>query len=142
MKTLGRHLLVELYECDRGRLDDVEFIRTHMIQSAIVANSTVINSAFHRFSPWGVSGVVIIAESNITIHTWPEHGYAAIDVFTCGDDCDPWKAYEYLRDTLESKSQDVKEVRRGVLPAGTPERFARPFIEPDDERKRQQSAAH
>jgi S-adenosylmethionine decarboxylase len=142
MKTLGRHLLVELYECNRGRLDDVEFIRAHLIQSALIADSTVINSAFHHFSPVGVSGVVIIAESNITIHTWPEHGYAAIDVFTCGDDIDPWRAFAYLRDALESKSHDVKEVQRGVLPATAPESLERPFIKSDAERERQQSAAH
>jgi len=116
-KALGRHLLVDLYGCDSSLLDDVEAIRHHMIQSALKAKSTIINSTFHHFSPWGVSGVIIIAESNISVHTWPEYGYAAIDVFTCGNEGDPWKAFEYLRDAFGSKRHDVKEEKRGILHA-------------------------
>ncbi|MFH1434482.1 MAG: adenosylmethionine decarboxylase [Pseudomonadota bacterium] len=132
MKALGRHLLVDLYDCNGSLLDDVEYIREHMLKSALAANSTIINSTFHHFSPWGISGVVVIAESNITIHTWPEYGYAAIDVFTCGNEGDPWKAFEYLRDALESKRNHVKEEKRGLLPA-RPCAWREPqFIERDE----------
>lgn len=118
-RALGRHLIVDLYGCNSTLLDDVEFIMHHMVQSALEARSTVINSIFHHFSPWGVSGVVVIAESNISIHTWPEHGYAAIDVFTCGNEGDPWKACEHLRKVFESQKCDVKEEKRGILHAGS-----------------------
>lgn len=119
-KALGQHLIVDLYGCDPKVLDDLEFIKKHMIKSAEVANSTVINSTFHRFCPCGVSGVVVIAESDITIHTWPEYGYAAIDIFTCGEKCDPWKAFEHLRQRLQASSYNVKEMKRGVLQTEVP----------------------
>lgn len=69
---------------------------------------------FHTFNPHGVSGVVVIAESHLTIHTWPEYGYAAIDVFTCGDDVDPYASYQYLREKFKAKSAYLMEVKRGI----------------------------
>ena len=90
---LGRHLLVDFYDCDNSILDDVTDLEKRLVESAVWANSTVIKSVFHHYSPYGVSGVVVIAESDITIHTWPEYGYAAVDVFTCGDEIDAWRAY-------------------------------------------------
>jgi S-adenosylmethionine decarboxylase len=119
-RALGRHLIVDMYGCSGSQLDDVEFIKRHMVESALRAKSTIVNTIFHHFSPWGVSGVVVIAESNISIHTWPEYGYAAIDIFTCGNEGDPWKALEYLRDAFSSAHCDVKEEKRGLLHAGTP----------------------
>lgn len=119
-RALGRHLIVDLYGCSGVQLDDVEFIRRHMVESALRAKATIVNAIFHHFSPWGVSGVVVIAESNISIHTWPEYGYAAIDIFTCGNEGDPWKALEYLRDAFSSTHCDVKEEMRGLLHAAIP----------------------
>jgi S-adenosylmethionine decarboxylase len=113
MKALGRHLLIELYGCDVAMLDDIAGIEEHMITAARKANSTVVNSTFHRFSPYGVSGVVVIAESHLSIHTWPEYGYAAVDIFTCGDSVDPWKAFEYLKDVMKSERESVLELQRG-----------------------------
>jgi S-adenosylmethionine decarboxylase len=131
-KSLGRHLLVDLYDCDRSLLNDVEYIKHQMVQSALEANSTIVNSIFHHFSPWGVSGVIVIAESNISIHTWPEYGYAAVDVFTCGNEGDPWKAYEYLRDALRSKRPEVKEEKRGSLPVADGAWREPPFYQRDE----------
>ncbi|WP_036224382.1 adenosylmethionine decarboxylase [Mesoaciditoga lauensis] len=113
MKSLGRHLLIEFYDCDEKILDDVAAIEDHMRTAARRANSTIVNSTFHRFSPYGVSGVVVIAESHLSIHTWPEYGYAAVDLFTCGESVDPWKAFEYLKDVLKSKRESTVELKRG-----------------------------
>ncbi len=113
MKALGRHLLIELYGCEPSILDDVAGIEEHMRVAARKANSTIVNSTFHRFDPYGVSGVVVIAESHLSIHTWPEYGYAAVDIFTCGDSVDPWKAFEYLKDVMKSQRESIIELQRG-----------------------------
>ena len=115
MNALGRHLLVELHDCDREALNDLEFIREVMLQAAISCGAEVLGDSFHRFSPQGVSGVVVIAESHISIHTWPEHGYAAADVFTCGTKVNPEIAAEVLIEKLGSKSHTLTEILRGVL---------------------------
>jgi len=114
MKALGRHLLGELIDC-RADLNDVPFIKLSMEQAAIYTNATIVESAFHHFNPYGVSGVVVIAESHLTIHTWPELNYAAVDVFTCGDTVDPWAAFNYLKDILEAEKTIIKEIQRGHL---------------------------
>lgn len=117
VSSLGRHLLVEYYDCDVDVLDSVEEIRDAMVRAAELSGATVINDTFHHFSPFGVSGVVVIAESRLAIHTWPEHKFAAVDLFTCGDDVDPWIGFNYLRDVLKSKYFTVMEMRRGLLDA-------------------------
>ena len=111
---VGRHLLVELYECDSKVLNSVDDIRRALIDAAIASNSIVINHSFHKFKPYGVSGYVLVAESHISIHTWPEYGYAAVDVFTCGSHTDPWKGLDVLRKALKAKKLSVIEVTRGV----------------------------
>ena len=90
-------------------------IEQHLNQAADKAGATVVSSAFHAFNPYGVSGVVVIAESHLTIHTWPEYGYAAVDIFTCGDSVDPWKAFEYLKERLGSTHFSTIEMKRGQL---------------------------
>lgn len=115
MNALGTHLLVELRDCNRGLLNDVEQIEEMMLVAARVARATVVDSRFHRFNPFGISGVVVIAESHLTIHTWPEYGYAAVDVFTCGDTLDPGIAAAYLIETLECKNPSIVELKRGAL---------------------------
>ena len=89
MKALGRHILAEFFDCDNDILDDTEKIELIMKRAAIECGATIISSTFHEFNPHGVSGVVVIAESHLAIHTWPEYGYAAVDVFTCGETVDP-----------------------------------------------------
>ncbi len=117
ISSLGRHLLVEYYDCDTEVLDSVEEIRNAMVKAAELSGATVINDTFHHFSPFGVSGVVVIAESHLAIHTWPEHKFAAVDLFTCGDDVDPWIGFNYLKDVLKSKYFTVMEMRRGLIDA-------------------------
>ncbi len=115
MEALGRHILVEFYGCDVNLLNKASAIKTVMEDAARNARATIVESFIHQFSPYGVSGVVVIAESHLTIHTWPEYGYAAVDLFTCGDDVDPWKCYYYLNEKLKAKNSTTMELRRGTL---------------------------
>ncbi len=115
MKRLGRHLLVEFYGCDPDALNDVRGIEETMVRAAEEAGATVIKSVFHLFNPHGVSGVVVIAESHLAIHTWPEYGYAAVDLFTCGETVDPWIAFERLKEKLGAENMFTMEISRGQL---------------------------
>jgi S-adenosylmethionine decarboxylase proenzyme len=115
MKALGKHLIVELYCCDLRLLGDVDYIRETMMLCAKEANTTVIESIFHQFKPYGVSGVIVIAESHLSIHTWPEHRFASVDLFTCGDHSDPWKAFKIIKKKLKAKYFSVIKMERGVL---------------------------
>lgn len=111
--ALGRHVLVELYDCEPALLNDVDHVERSMVAAAEEAGATVINSTFHHFSPIGVSGVVVIEESHLAIHSWPEFGYAAIDVFTCGDSVDPWISYKFLEDAFKAGHGSSMELLRG-----------------------------
>jgi spermidine synthase len=115
MADLGRHILVEFTQCDPAVLNDVIMIEQGMVSAATEAGATVINSTFHHFSPFGVSGVVVIQESHLAIHTWPEYQYAAVDLFTCGDEVNPWISFDYLKHVLKSSSYGALEMRRGNL---------------------------
>jgi S-adenosylmethionine decarboxylase proenzyme len=115
LNALGRHLLLELKDCDPEILNDLEFLKSSLSETAVQIGATVIGDSFHRFSPQGVSGVVIISESHLFIHTWPEYGYAAVDVFTCGETVDPTLAVKPLVEKLGSKSSSVIELKRGLL---------------------------
>lgn len=115
MRFLGYQLVVELSGCDASLLADVDTIREAMLESARRAGCTIVTQAFHHFSPFGVSGAVIIAESHLAIHTWPEYGYAAVDVFTCGDAADPEKAAQYLVAALKANSFTMTRLERGAL---------------------------
>jgi S-adenosylmethionine decarboxylase len=110
----GTHIICELSGCDRKALTDLEGVRDTMVAAAREANAEVLKVAFHRFQPHGVSGVVVIAESHLSIHTWPESGYAAVDFFTCGDHTDPWKACELAAKRLGAQTMLTTEVRRGI----------------------------
>ena len=103
MNALGKHLLLELKDCDKEVLNDVSFLRDVLPEAASEAGATVLGESFHQFNPHGVSGVVIIAESHLFIHTWPELGYAAVDIFTCGDTVQPEKAAQRVIKELNVK---------------------------------------
>jgi S-adenosylmethionine decarboxylase proenzyme len=115
MKKLGRHLIVELYGCTTVALNDLELIKTNMLRAAEICGATIVGEVFHKFSPQGVSGAVVIAESHFTIHTWPELGYAAMDFFTCGDSTNPWTAFAIMKDVLKADKEIVKDMDRGLL---------------------------
>lgn len=112
MNALGRHILVEFLNCKADVLNDVAAIEGAMVEAAQIAGATVINSTFHHFSPYGVSGVVVIQESHLAIHTWPEYRYAAVDLFTCGDSVDPWVSFEHLKKAFDA-SYSALEMNRG-----------------------------
>ena len=118
MNALGRQILVEFYHCNPRVLNDQDGIALAMGEAARLSGATVVEEVFHLFNPHGVSGVVVIAESHLSIHTWPEYGYAAVDLFTCGEDIIPEKAFEHLRKTLEAESVSVMELKRGILHPG------------------------
>lgn len=115
MKALGRHILLELHECDSEILRNPSEIQKIMESAALAAKATIVKSVFHHFNPYGVSGVVVIAESHLSIHTWPEHGYAALDFFTCGDEVDPWLAHNLVADKLKAKHKKSIEMKRGTF---------------------------
>lgn len=115
MRSLGHQIIAEFYSCNRDSLNDVDFIRTAMVGAAKKAGATIVTETFHHFSPHGVSGAVIIAESHLSIHTWPEYGYAAVDLFTCGDTVSSEAAFNYLREILESSQVSTMEIHRGQV---------------------------
>jgi spermidine synthase len=112
--ALGNHILVEFMNCDPHIMNDVAQIERDMVAAAQRAGATVINSTFHHFSPWGVSGVVVIQESHLAIHTWPEYGYAAVDLFTCGE-MDAWISFDHLKECFKSQSYSAIEMKRGSV---------------------------
>lgn len=112
--ALGNHILVEFMNCDPKIMNDVAGIERDMVAAAQKAGATVINSTFHHFSPWGVSGVVVIQESHLAIHTWPEYGYAAVDLFTCGE-MDAWISFDHLKECFGSTSYSALEMKRGSV---------------------------
>lgn len=115
MKALGRHILLELLGCNPEALNDMEGLEEVFVAAARESNATVLKTTFHQFNPHGISGVVIISESHLTVHTWPEHGYAAVDIFSCGDRMDMARATEFLTDKLSAKHASSFEVKRGIL---------------------------
>lgn len=115
MNALGRHLLLELKNCNSGVLNDLSFLRSALLAAAKESGATIMGESFHPFNPQGVSGVVIIAESHMSIHTWPEYDYAAVDIFTCGKTVQPEKAAEFMIKKLGAKNHSIIEVQRGIL---------------------------
>ncbi len=117
MDTHGRHLLVEYSGCEPDILNDVGRIQDLMNRAARAAQTNIVASMFQPFEPTGVSGVVVVEESHLSIHTWPEHHYAAVDFFTCGDGL-PEKAHEVLKAGLQAQQYEMLFVTRGDLAAG------------------------
>jgi S-adenosylmethionine decarboxylase len=115
LNALGKHLLLDLNDCDHELLNDLTTIRDIMLAAASQSGVTVLGESFHRFSPQGVSGVLIIAESHFTIHTWPEHGYAAADIFTCGTTVQPEKAAEVIIERFNPRSHSIVQMFRGMV---------------------------
>ena len=113
MDALGTHLLLDLKGCNTKLLDDVDSIRDVTLSAAREAGATVVGETFHKFRPIGVTGIVAIAESHIGIHTWPEHSYAAADIFTCGSELHPFQAADLIVEMLECEQPSISEIKRG-----------------------------
>lgn len=112
--SLGSHLLVELYGCEGKSLENELSVGSAMREAAVQSEATVVAQSFHEFMPYGVSGAVIIQESHYTIHTWPEHGYAAVDLFYCGGTVKVHKAIEVLQQQFKPSRIKFLVVRRGL----------------------------
>ena len=124
---LGRHILAEFFDCDSNVLNNLELIEKKMSEAATACGAHIVQTCFHMFNPHGVSGVVIISESHLAIHTWPELGYAAVDLFTCGTKCDPKVAYEFLKKMFNSKKASFTELKRGIIDRETLKLAEQPF---------------
>ena len=114
MNVLGTHVLLELRDCDPQLLDDLAYIRQELLRAASAVDAQVVGESFHQFTPQGVTGILSIAESHISIHTWPEYCYAAADVFTCGDHTMPQRAAAVLIAALRCRDPEITEIRRGL----------------------------
>ena len=110
---LGTQVVLDLYECETGHLDDIAWVKKTLVEAARAAGATVVETVFHKFAPCGISGVVVIAESHLAIHIWPEHRYAAVDVFTCGDSVQMDVATALLAREFQSKRPVQRRFTRG-----------------------------
>lgn len=112
--SLGSHLLIELFGCEGPLLEQESTVGDAMMEAARISEATIVEKSFHEFKPYGVSGAVIIQESHYTIHTWPEHGYAAVDLFYCGGTIKVHKAVEVLQERFKPSRIKFLVVRRGL----------------------------
>ena len=110
---LGKHILAEYTGCKKEIISDTKTVEEIMLQAAEKSKVTIVEKCFHKFSPYGVSGVVIIAESHLAIHTWPEYNFAAVDFFTCNKDCNTDIALEYLKKQFSAEKYKVMKIKRG-----------------------------
>ncbi|MBP2655267.1 MAG: speH [Firmicutes bacterium] len=113
MKIIGKHLTVDMYGCSFENLDNLEFIRSAMLTAVREANMTLLDFSYHKFEPQGLTALALLAESHMSIHTYPEFSYAAIDVFTCGDHSRPDKAVAILKNLLKPEKTKITNIRRG-----------------------------
>jgi S-adenosylmethionine decarboxylase proenzyme len=107
---------LDLQECNSELLNDIHFIKQAMTGAAGEAGATIVGESFHKFEPVGVTGIVAIAESHLCIHTWPEYGYAAVDIFTCGSGFQPRKAADRIVERLQCLQPSITELHRGPVP--------------------------
>ncbi len=112
MKSLGKHLILELWDCQG--LNDIERVEDALRQSAKACNAKVLDLTIHPFSPVGITGVAVLSKSHVLIHTWPELGFAAVDVFICEDDLDPAIVMPIFQNTFAPSHIQAMEVKRGV----------------------------
>jgi S-adenosylmethionine decarboxylase len=112
MDKLGTHLLLDMKGVEASLLDDIRFTKKVMLRAVSECGATLLNSQWHLFEPQGLTYIALLSESHLSIHTWPEKGYAAVDVFTCGDHVDTYKALWYIIDMYNPTSHKIKEVMR------------------------------
>jgi S-adenosylmethionine decarboxylase len=114
MEPVGHHYVAEASGCSPDIIGKVETVEQILVRAAEIAGVTVWSISFHRFSPNGVSGVVVISESHLSVHTWPEYGYVALDIFTCGNTAKPEAAVQYALKEFGASSMHITEVTRGL----------------------------
>jgi len=112
----GRHLILDLYECDPEALDDYDLLEEWLEAALLMSKATIIRIFGEKFQPQGVTLLALLAESHASIHTWPEMGYAAIDLYTCGDTTNTHKAAQFLKHKLKANVAEERELLRSVTP--------------------------
>ena len=112
---LGTHYILEACECNPKLIDDKNYIMDSLRESIKLSNATLMEDIAIEFTPQGVTAVCLLSESHLSIHTWPEKNYAAIDIFTCGEHCSPLKACNYLIDAFHSRKPSIKIIQRGIV---------------------------
>jgi S-adenosylmethionine decarboxylase len=115
VQSLGNHLIIELYECHSEIINDAKSVEEKLVEAVKISGANMVQSVIHKFNPHGISGVVVIEESHFSVHTWPEYGYCALDIFTCGDEIDCYSALQYLKKEFQAKNLSVTEMKRGML---------------------------
>ncbi|MEM4466590.1 MAG: adenosylmethionine decarboxylase [Nitrososphaerota archaeon] len=115
MKSLGRHLIVEMYGCLHKLLTDLDLAKKVLRESVESCGATYMGEFNTIFDNGGFSYIILIAESHISIHTWPEYNYIALDIFTCGEKVDPWKAYEVITRYYQPSKINIVELKRGIV---------------------------
>jgi S-adenosylmethionine decarboxylase len=115
VQSLGNHLIIELYDCQVEAINDAKTVEDRLIEAVRLSGAKMVQSVFHKFNPHGISGVIVIEESHFSVHTWPEYGYCALDIFTCGDEIDYYSALHYLKNEFQAKNLSVTEMKRGML---------------------------
>lgn len=109
---IGKHIIADFWGCEyEGSAKDFENL---LLEAAKVSNASVLDTIFHQFKPNGATALLLLAESHISIHTWPEHGYIAVDVFTCGTKMKPQLAIDYLKNKLKPERSEIQTIDRGV----------------------------
>ena len=108
-------MLLELFDCDLDAINSLDAVKGALVEAARRAQATIVDVVFHEFNPFGISGVVVIAESHLSIHTWPEYRYAAVDIFSCGDVLQPEVAASYLVEQFGAERTSVVEMQRGMF---------------------------
>lgn len=114
---VGKHCILELLGCPSDQLNDVAHIEAALREAALVAKSTLLKQVSYQFEPCGVTALALLAESHISVHTWPESGYVAIDVFTCGQHTQPEQACHYLVEAFQSSQHSLTTLNRGRFSA-------------------------
>ena len=114
VSPIGTHLIIDLYDCKCDFLDNPNKIQQILTETAQISNTTTLNIYVHKFKPYGVSGYVLISESHISIHTWPECNYASLDIYTCGNNSLPTNGFDYLVEKLDSRKPTIIKIERGL----------------------------
>lgn len=114
MRSIGRHLLIELWACDHEALADEALIKRTLAEGTAACGGVLLRLTSYKFTPGGVTAAAVISKSHIAIHTWPEFGYAAVDIFTCGDDSNPYAVVPIFERALGAGTVETVEVPRGV----------------------------
>lgn len=115
MKELGTHIITQLYECDQNILNDIPKLQELFLEACNIGKATVLQHTFYQFTPQGVTGFVLLAQSHVSVHTWPEHNYAMLDILTCGMAANPWDIFQHIKEGLKSQRFNKTQLTRGIV---------------------------